>query len=72
LFINASSSEVLFDDATRLAKKAQAQGVTVQLSIKENLPHAYPAMCRVLPEARETIKDVADFLKDNTCGYCKK
>ena len=65
LFINASSSEVLFDDATRLAKKAQAQGVTVQLSTKADMPHAYPGMCRALPEARETIKDVADFLKIN-------
>jgi len=62
LFINASSSEVLFDDATRLAKKAQAQGVTVQLSIKADMPHAYPGMCRALPEARETINEVADFL----------
>ena len=62
LFINASSSELLRDDAVRLAAHAQQQGVTVELSIKDNMPHAYPGMCRVLPEARETIADVAKFL----------
>jgi acetyl esterase/lipase len=66
LFVNASSSEVLRDDATRLAARARKQGVIVELSIKENLPHAYPGMCRVLPEARVTIRDVAIFLKH----YC--
>jgi len=62
LFINASTSEVLRDDAIRIAAKAQEQGVTVELSMKENLPHAYPGMCRALPEARATIRDVAVFL----------
>lgn len=66
LFINASSIEVLFDDAIRLAKKAQEQGVTVQLLIEENMPHAYPGMCRVLPEAKTCISAVAAFLQRHT------
>ena len=72
LYINASSSEVLLDDALRVAKKAQAQGVKVQLTIKENMPHAYPGMCEVLPEAREAVNEVADFLRTNVNSFAKK
>jgi acetyl esterase/lipase len=66
LFINASSIEIVFDDAIRIAKKAQEHGVEVRLLIKDDMPHAYPGMCRALPEARETIWDVAVFLQ----RYC--
>jgi acetyl esterase/lipase len=72
LYLNASSSEILLDDAVRVAKKAQEQKVTVQLAIKENMPHAYPGMCGVLPEARETIREVAYFLRANVNSFAKK
>ncbi len=63
LLIFVSDSEVLLDDSTRLAQKAKAAGVSVELQIWHDLPHVWPIFISHLPEARETIPLIVQFLK---------
>lgn len=68
LLIFVSDTEVLLDDATRLAQKAKAAGVTVDLQIWHDLPHVWPIFVRHLPEARETIPLIVQFLRTHLAG----
>jgi acetyl esterase/lipase len=62
LQIFVSSSETLLDDALRLAEKAKADGVAVDLQVWKNLPHVWPIFARQLPEARRALQLTADFI----------
>jgi acetyl esterase/lipase len=68
LLIFVSDTEVLLDDATRLAQKAQAAGVSVDLQIWHDLPHVWPIFVSYLPEARETIPLIVQFIKTHLAG----
>jgi acetyl esterase/lipase len=62
LIVHVGSDEVLLDDSTRLAERARAAGVRVELKIWPVVPHVWqivPAM----PEARESLEEVSRFLK---------
>jgi acetyl esterase/lipase len=64
LRIYASSTEVLLDDSTRLAERARACGVEVDLRIWDELVHVWPVFVAFgLPEARETIAEIAEFIR---------
>jgi monoterpene epsilon-lactone hydrolase len=62
LQIFVSSSETLLDDARRLAEKARADGVSVDLQVWKNLPHVWPIFARQLPEARRALRLTAEFV----------
>lgn len=51
----ASTSEILRDDTVRLVDRLKTQGVTVEATIEHGLPHVWPLLHSVLPEARETL-----------------
>ncbi|HEX8102191.1 MAG TPA: hypothetical protein VF533_06255, partial [Solirubrobacteraceae bacterium] len=55
LYIQAGSSEVLLDDAVRLAGAAGAADVPVELTIAPGLPHVFPVYAPMLPEGRAGI-----------------
>ncbi len=61
MLIQASESEVLYDDARRLAEKARTQGVQVTLQTWQGLIHWWH-MFRGMPEAKEAIQKIADYL----------
>ena len=63
LFIQASDSEVLLDDSTRLAEKARAAGVAVSFRAWHKLPHVWQFFTPFLPEARQALAETADFVK---------
>ena len=62
LQIFASTHEVLLDDATRFAAKARAAGVEVELHLVGGVPHVWPIFARVLPEGRQSLRQVQDFV----------
>jgi len=62
LLIFASTSEVLRDDAVRLAGRARSQGADVTLQLEAALPHVWP-LFDVLPEARASIAQTAEFVR---------
>jgi monoterpene epsilon-lactone hydrolase len=63
LFIQASDSEVLLDDSTRLAAKAAAAGVAVDFTAWHGLPHVWQVFASMLPEARAALAEAAVFVR---------
>ncbi|MEE2692664.1 MAG: alpha/beta hydrolase [Pseudomonadota bacterium] len=66
LLVFASASEMLFDDAARLAEKAAQAGVGVRFEPRPGLAHAWPIFHPVIPEAKETVALTADFVRGRT------
>jgi epsilon-lactone hydrolase len=65
LLLHVGSDEVLLDDSTRLAERARAAGVRVELKLWPVVPHAWQIAQRRLPEARQSVREAADFLRDS-------
>lgn len=63
LFIQASDSEVLLDDSTRLAEKARRAGVAVDFRAWRGLPHVWQIFATTLPEGRAALKEAAGFIR---------
>lgn len=61
LLIIVGTSEVLFDDSTRFAKKAKEEGLTCELEVWEEMIHIWPFFAE-LPEARRAIDRMAAFI----------
>jgi acetyl esterase/lipase len=61
MLLFASRHEALLDDSVRIAERAKAAGVRVELVLRDRLPHVWPIFLRLLPEGREALKMVTDF-----------
>lgn len=68
LFLHVSDSEILFDDTRRLAARARAAGVPVQLRVWHKQPHVFHLFARVLPEGRQGIDEMGAFLSRHAAG----
>ena len=66
LLIHVSATETLFDDATRVADKARAAGVSVTYREWRDVPHVWQLFHPMLPEARESLADIARFVVERT------
>ena len=62
LYIQASTTELLLSDSTRLADKAKLAGVDVTLKIYEEMVHSWQFAYRILPEAKKALNDLAEFI----------
>ncbi len=60
MLIQIGSEEVLYDDSTRLATRAQEAGVKVELQVWEGMPHVHQ-IALFLPEAKRALRDTAKF-----------
>jgi acetyl esterase/lipase len=63
LLIQAGEHEMLRDDSIRVAKKARADGIAVQLEIWPGMFHVFQSHEPLLPEAKEAIGHMADFMR---------
>lgn len=63
LYVIAGGTEILLDDANRIEQRARECGVSVEKKIWPTVPHAFTSMASFLPEAREAIADIANFLQ---------
>jgi len=63
LLIQASSTELLLDDAARLQEKASACGINSTLSIYPGLPHVWQVFVGLIPESREALLEAAEFIR---------
>ncbi|HEV1993284.1 MAG TPA: alpha/beta hydrolase [Candidatus Acidoferrum sp.] len=61
LLIHVGADEVLRDDSTRLAERARAAGVPVELKIWPVVPHAWQLAPHLIPEARHSLRESAAF-----------
>jgi acetyl esterase/lipase len=64
LLIHVGADEILRDDSTRLAERAQAAGVRVELKIWPVVPHAWQLAPHKIPEARQSLRESAAFLHE--------
>jgi monoterpene epsilon-lactone hydrolase len=62
LYIEAGESEVLLDDARQVHRKALAAGVPSELRIVKGVPHGWQFGAPFVPEARESLRQVAEFI----------
>lgn len=63
VFIQASDQEVLLDDSVRLAEALKAAKGVVELQIWPNLPHVWQLGQTFLPEARQALRQAANFAR---------
>lgn len=63
MLMHLSDSETLRDDGLRLARKAADAGVEVDLRVWHGQPHVWPIFYPLLPEADQTIGEMAQFCK---------
>lgn len=66
MLLFVSRDEILRDDTLRLADRARAAGVQVELVVRERLPHVWPVFVTLLPEARDAFATVAQFARGLT------
>jgi len=63
MLLFASRHEILRDDTLRLAERASAAGVKVELVVRDRLPHVWPVFVTLLPEARDAFATVTAFAR---------
>jgi len=61
MLIHVGKDETLLDDSTRLADRARAAGVRVEMKIWPVVPHAWQ-LVPAMPEARQSLREAARFL----------
>jgi len=66
LLIQVGEHEMLRDDSIRVAAKARADGVEVQLEVWPGMVHVFQV--RELPESREAIEHMAAFMRNRHPG----
>lgn len=64
LLLMVGSTEVLRDDALRLADRARAVGVPVVYEEWAAMPHVFPLFAFFLPEGKRAYKHIARFVHD--------
>jgi epsilon-lactone hydrolase len=63
LLVHVGANETLRDDSTRLAEKARAARVTVELKVWPVVPHVWQLAPHKIPEARQSLRETAEFLR---------
>nr|AIN40937.1 lipolytic enzyme [uncultured bacterium] len=66
LLIHVGSSEVLLDDSTRLAERAKAAGVDVNLDVWDDMIHAFQFFAAMLSEGQQAIDRIGEFIREHT------
>jgi acetyl esterase/lipase len=66
LLIQVGTAETLLDDSTRLAERARKAGVKVTLEPWEDMIHVWQAFASLLPEGRDAIEHIGEFVKSTT------
>jgi acetyl esterase/lipase len=63
LLIQASTDEVLVDDAKRIAERAREAGVACELELSAEMPHVWQIFASMLPEGQEALDRAGAFLR---------
>lgn len=66
LLIQVGSAEVLLDDATRIAERAKAAGVKVDLEVWDDMIHIWQIFAPMLPEGQQAIERLGAFIREQT------
>lgn len=64
LCIHVGDHELLLSDSTRLAERARACGVRVELKVWPGMWHVFQTGARFVPEARRSLEEIGRFVSD--------
>jgi epsilon-lactone hydrolase len=56
--------ETLLDDSTRIADRAQAAGVEVDLQVWDEMIHIWPYFADIIPEGKEAIARMGAYIRE--------
>jgi len=62
LLIHVGEAETLLDDSTRIADRARAQGVEVELKKWTDMPHVFQLFLPTIPESIQSIAEIGAFI----------
>jgi monoterpene epsilon-lactone hydrolase len=62
MLIHVGDAEILLDDATRVAERAKAAGVKVELEVWDEMPHVWHVFAKILPEGQQAIDKIGKFV----------
>src|SRR6266404_1972965 len=62
MLIHVGDAEILLDDATRVAERAKAAGVEVELEVWDDMMHVWHVFAKLLPEAQQAIDKIGKFV----------
>lgn len=65
MLLYVGSTEVLRDDARRIAQKAKDVGVFVEYKEWEKMPHVFPILATYLPEGKRAVRKMAVFINEH-------
>ncbi|MDF3414561.1 alpha/beta hydrolase [Sulfitobacter sp. M57] len=63
VWITVGDTEILYDDARRMVQVLIESGVDVTFVEQQDLPHVWPLFHDILPEARQTLNNLADWIR---------
>lgn len=66
LLIHAGGVEAILDDATRIAERARAAGVEVELDVYDDMIHAWHLFARFFSESKRAIDEIGAFVRRHT------
>jgi acetyl esterase/lipase len=62
VWLAAGDTEILLDDTRRMAAHLEDEGVSVTVTIAQDLPHVWPIFDGLMPEADATLRALAERL----------
>ena len=62
MLIHVGAEEALLSDSTRLAEKAGAAGVSVELKVWPDLPHVFQLYCKFLEAAHTSLDEISSWI----------
>lgn len=65
LLLQVGDAEVLLDDTRRAAERARAAGVDVKEEVWDEMFHVWHAFAPMLPEGREAIARIGEFIRQH-------
>ena len=65
LWMCVERDELLYSETLLLADRMKQAGTEVHLEVGEGLMHVWPFFYSALPEGKQTIRRLADFIRDN-------
>jgi monoterpene epsilon-lactone hydrolase len=62
MLIHVGDAEILLDDSTRVAERAKAAGVKVELEVWDDMIHVWHVFAKLLPEGQQAIDKIGKFV----------
>jgi len=62
MLIQVGDAEILRDDATRVAARAKAAGVNVELEVWPEMVHVWQVFAKILPEGQQAIDKIGAYV----------